>query len=236
MLNHLPTLTSRPTVRHLDLVFALDTICSDEMFEARRQFIRGVLQAVQAELQSQGQVNASVIAYGTHDGRHSPSSGGGLRGIAGTHLSPDPETALQCLNEQRCQLGDTFEAAYEEVLHALYTLRWKRSSHRELVTVGHRPPHPIRRWLVGEGDPLDCFNQPFCENKLDWRLLLAGMRGYLSMHSIAVVCPTFWPRRSVLTYTEKYANACWKEIGYTGAFRLEATTPGRVADMVLRLV
>jgi hypothetical protein len=237
MLNHLPTLTARPTVRHLDLVFALDTICSVEMFEVRRQFIRNVLDIVQHGLQSQGQINTSVFAYGPHvDDWRSPSPQDGLRGFKGTPLWPDPGLALQHLEEQECQLGYTFEAAYEEVLQALYTLNWKRSSHRVLITVGHRPPHPFRRWLVETGDPLDCFNQPFCENNLDWRFLLTCMRSFLRMHSITVVCPPFWPPHSRLSYTEKYANACWKEIGYTSALRLESTSAERVADMVLQLV
>lgn len=206
------------------------------MFEERRQFIKDMLHIVQDKLQTDGVIKTSVIAYGMHQSLHTEPSQTGLRGISGTNLSPDPGRALRCLEEQECQIGDTFEAAYEEVLRALYTLEWRRTSHRVLITVGHRPPHPFRRWLTQEGDPLDCFGQPFCENELDWRYLLAGMRSYLRMHSIAVVCPSFWPRQSGLSYTEKYATTCWKEIGYTSALKLETTNSDWVAEMVLQLV
>jgi hypothetical protein len=236
MLNHLPTLTARPNARHLDLVFALDTICSGPDFEERRQFIKNVLQIVRNELQSQGQLNVGLIAYGPHTNRHSRWSQGGLRGISGTPLSPDLSLPLEFLHRQACQDGDTFEAAYEEVLHAIYHLRWKRSHHRVLVTVGHRPPHPFRQWLVEKGDPLDCIYQPSCEDNLDWRFLVAGMRSYLRMHSVAVVCPTSWPPNSSLGYTEHYARACWKEIGYTKALMFRTTSPEMLAALVLQLV
>jgi len=225
-LNHLPTLAARPDSRSLDLMFLLDTICSEPVFEERCKFIRDIIRNVVKDFPTEGRLRVGMLPYGPHLSGPMPFA----------KLTTDIRSVQRFLQRRTTHPGGTFEAAYEEALLGLYNLDWGPSTHRVMVTIGHRPPHPYYPWSRTSGDPFDCYDQQFCEKNFDWRLLLAPLRSYLRLHSIVVLCPSTWPYNSTLTYTEEYANYCWKEIGYTSLLSFDSVTAGEVASGVLQLV
>ncbi|HEX8145495.1 MAG TPA: hypothetical protein VF553_23200 [Pyrinomonadaceae bacterium] len=225
-LTHLPTLAARPDSRSLDLVFLLDTICSDETLDERRKYVRNIIRNVSQDFPAEGHLRVGVIPYGPH---HSAK-------MSFAKLSTETARIQKFLRAQSAHPGGPFEAAYEEALYGLYNLDWSRASHRVMVTVGHRPPHPYKPFSYREGDPFDCLGQQFCEKNLDWRLLLAPLRSHLRLRSIAVVCESNWTGQSSLTYTDEYANFCWAEIGYTNLLNFDMTTAGEVARDILKLI
>lgn len=225
-LSHIPTLAARPDSHSLDMIFILDTICSEQLFERRCKFIRDIIRNVKNGLPAEGSLRVGAIPYGPHTS---------TRQMPIAKLSSNIDSTQRFLKRQRAHLGGPFEAAYEEALYGLYDLNWGSVSHRVLVTVGYRPPHPYRPWSRALGDPFDCFNQQFCEKGLDWWLLLAPLRSYLRLNSIVVMCPSTWPNDSALTYTNEYADHCWREIGYTSLLNFNSTTAGEVARDILLL-
>jgi hypothetical protein len=225
-LNHLPTLAARPDSHSLDLVFIVDAVCSEQLLERRCKFVRDIIRNVVNGLPEEGHLRVGAIAYGPHTSTRIPVA----------RLSTNIDSIQRFLRAQDAHPGGPFEAAYEEVLYGLYDLNWGPVSHRVILTVGYRPPHPYRPWAQSSGDPFDCYNQQFCEKGFDWWLLLAPLRSYLRLHSIVIVCPSNWHDNSALTYTDDYAEFCWREIGYTNLFSLNSTTAGEVARDILQLV
>lgn len=234
---YFPTLATRPNSRVMDLVFILDTICQEETLKERRRFIRGIIQEVAQELEAEGDLRVSIIPYGPHEKLRSGSSPDSLW-IPLAPLTSDLSSIYRFLRKQVAQQGKGFEAAYEEALYTLHALEWDRTSHRVLVTVGHRPPRPCKPWSQRLGDPFDCYYQESCEKNLDWRFLLTGMRSGLRIHSVAVSCQSTWLTNSVLKYAERYTNYCWKEIGYTMFMRFSSNpaVPKQLARTLLKLV
>lgn len=225
-LNHLPTLTARPDSHSLDLMFIVDTVCSGQIFQSRCNFIRNVIRLVEKESFAEEHLRVGVIPYGPHVHGRLPVA----------KLNGKTDAAVRFLKSQTAHPGGTFEAAYEEALYALYSVDWGPSTHRVLVTVGHRPPYPDNPWSRTSGDPFDCLYQQFCERNLDWRLLLPPLRSFLRLHSLVIACSSTWRGDSALTYTDEYANYCWREIGYTSLLSFNSTTPGEVVRTIRELV
>lgn len=238
-LEHLPTLANRPNSQALDLVFILDTICSEDALNERRRFIRNVIQEVADDLPTEGNLRVGVIPYGPHENLVSDSQPDSIQiPISLAPLTENLSSVLRFLRGQAAQLSKGFEGAYEEALYVLHNLEWRPTSHRILVTVGHRPPRPSKPWLLRSKDPFDCFFQESCEQHLDWRFLLTGMRSALRIHSIAVVCKNTWLIYTTLKYAEKYANHCWKEVGYTMSLKFSPTPAAarQLAHDILKMV
>ena len=213
-LGHLPTMATRADSRAMDLVFILDTICNESTFKERCRFIRTIIQDVSRELQTDGELRVGIIPYGPHENLLLDSQSELIQ-MPLAPLNSDLNSIYQFLRTQKEQSGRGFEAAYEEALYVLHNLDWESSSHRILVTVGHRPPRPAKPWSQRVKDPFDCYYQESCEKNLDWRFLLSGIRSTLRIHSIALICQSTWLTNTKLTYADKYAKFCWKEIGYT---------------------
>lgn len=226
MLNHLPTLAERPDSHSLDLMFILDIVCGGPTFQSRCNFIRNVIRLVEKEPFAKEHLRVGLIPYGPHVHDRVPAA----------RLSGRSDSTVRFMRNQTAHPSGTFEAAYEESLYALYNVDWGPTTHRVLVTVGHRPPYPYNPWSQSAGDPLDCPNQQFCDKNLDWRLLLPPLRSLLRLHSIVVACPSTWNGDSALTYTDEYANYCWREIGYTSLLNFDSTTAGDVVRIIRELV
>ena len=231
-----PALAAHPATRSLDLVFILDTVCLEETFKERRRFIRNIIQVVVEGLQPADNLRVGLIPYGPHERLPMDSSAESAQ-LSFAPLTSDINDTFRFLRYQKAQLSKGFEAAYEEALYTLHSFDWEKTSQRIVVTVGHRPPRPSKPWSLRARDPFDCYYQEACEKNLDWRFLLPVMRSVLRIHSFAVICPSTWLPHSKLTYTERYATICWKEIGYTQAIRFNPATAAvrQLGQTLLRL-
>lgn len=218
----IPTLRQYPEAGQIDLVFILDTICSNGIFRARQSYIKNLLNAVKNSLQPGGRLRLGAIAYrASRRGSKDPSS------FEGFQLSDSADDVMNFLKAKRPTDGRNFEAAVEEVLEALYRFGWARASRRFVVAVGNRPPHPLIR------EP-NCVGQLTSPPRYDWRVLLTGLRSYYRINFISVVCKVHWPADDQPDYAEEYAINCWREIGYTATFKFNPANYAAVAGLITK--
>jgi hypothetical protein len=218
----IPTLRQYSEAKDVDLVFILDTICSNGIFRTRQNYIKNLLNAVKVNLPLGGRLRLGAIAY-----RASKRASKDPNSFEGFQLSDSTGDVMNFLKAKRPTNGTNFEAAVEEALEALYRFGWNRASRRFVVAVGNRPPHPLIR------EP-ECSGQLPSPPKYDWRVLLAGLRSYYRVNFISVVCPIYWPASDLPDYAEEYAVNCWREIGYTATFKFNPANYETVADLIAK--
>jgi hypothetical protein len=218
----IPTLRQYPEARQIDLVFILDTICSDEIFRARQNYIKKLLNAVKTNLPLGSRLRLGAVAY--RASKREPKDPSSFEGF---QLSDSTGDVMNFLKAKRPTNGTNFEAAVEEVLEALYRFGWARASRRFVVAVGNRPPHPLIR------EP-NCVGQLPSPPKYDWRVLLTGLRSYYRINFISVVCQTYWPADDQPSYAEEYVVNCWREIGYTATFKFKPANYAAVAGLITK--
>lgn len=212
-------------VRHLggvDLVLILDTIGNEESLRARREFAHGVLTEAEQGLREFGELRVGVLAYGEY-------------GLPGDFIHPVGSEPLRrydlgLLPEGLSALGELapvssrdFEVAAEAALAALKGLHWRPLSAHCLVSVGNRPPHPVRTGT---------FQQVASPGGQDWRGLLVEARRWLRPRNICVLDEVVWPAGRLPAHAETYMAEFWHEFADVALLRLERTSPAEVVRLL----
>lgn len=213
--------------QYIDLVCIVDCIGNPELIEERCDFVRAFVKVLERRLGPFNRLQVSLLAYTDHNHLRSQVYKSGSQALHWSDLG-SPEEMLRALRQVRAEPGQDFEAALEDALAALNGLDWHPESHRFAVTIGSRPPHPLR--------PQAGLRQVGSPSGQDWAWLLEYAQNRLKLHSISILCPIFWPSMNLPSHAEEYAAYCWREIGYTARFRFQRTTPEEVAESVMKVV
>jgi hypothetical protein len=210
----------------LELVLAIDTIGDAAALAARVTFARGVCEELLQNLGAFDSLRVAVIGYADHN--HQTSLEGQVRVEPVTVIDfAEPRRLERMLGRLHLSEGQDYEAAFEDALDSLFKLSWSASSHRVLVAIADRPPHPRK--------PEPGLRQLGSPAGLDWRTLVKRSETELRLQRVAVRCPTYWPGAYRLpAHAARYAMAAWREIANAGYFDLTQHRPVDVARRLIR--
>jgi hypothetical protein len=210
----------------IDLVCIIDLIGDTKTIQKRRKFASDLIQAIQQRLEATVTLHVGLLAYGDYNHikaerhRQHPAP-------VQFHPLDKPEIILEQIQALEPQTGQDFEAALEDALAKLGEFHWSLQSSRFMTIVGNRPPHPYR--------PVRGWEQIGSPSKRNWHVLIEQARSD-HIHSIAIVFPIWSPRGGRFPrHIQRYADHCWREIGYTALFHYGKITHEEVAQQFIRI-
>ncbi|MGW7262359.1 hypothetical protein [Streptomyces sp. NPDC054842] len=213
-----PRRLSRP--RPVDLVLAVETAGPRAdgavAVEERLQEAAAVVAAVRDAVGDESALRVGLIGYRDHaplDRRHHSDPL-----VHRVGLSP-ARTAEDVLAEWRgSALRHDFATGLEHVPHELAHWRdaWRPDSHRVLLVVGSRPPHPHSRppQVLRRGAAVR-----ICPDRLEWESALESLRHYDAVTCFAVVDEPAWmDRLAGEPHLARWAGRAWDLFGAEGRF------------------
>lgn len=209
---------------YLDLAIIIDTIGDDLVLQSRRTFVQNLIEAIRQGISPKTGLRVAILAYGDYNHIQSRFYENHPPPLLQHDLGEVSE-AIQALNSLDPISGQDFEAALEDALAALKQLQWHPESLRVAVTIGSRPPHPLR--------PQPGRRQLASPAGYDWREILGRAQEQLELHSVGVLWPIFWPSANIPEHAASYVRTCWEEIGFTALFDYHTTSPAQVARAIL---
>jgi hypothetical protein len=213
----------------VDLVCIVDLTGTQDQVDKRRMFAQELVSSLNTAYGTVGVLRVSVLGYG--DDVHGIPSRTGLaeRRVfdSGDFASPtDAHQILQGLTAVDDPHQDV-AAALEDALVRLEGRNWRLHSHRLVITIGARPPHP----------PAQEAGITPCDFKHDWRASLNYLREVLGIKTIFVHCAPPPPPAGVRIDPRQaeYVKRAIENLGILGFFRSEQSTPQQVAQCAARL-
>ncbi|MFD7796654.1 hypothetical protein [Streptomyces sp. NPDC059759] len=215
---HTPRRLSRP--RPVDLVLAVEIAGPQAdggvAVEERLQEAAAVVAAVRDAVGDEDTLRIGLIGYRDHAPLDRPHHSDPL--VHRVALS-DPQAAEQVLGGwHRSALRHDFATGLEHVPHELSYWRdaWRPDSHRVLLVVGSRPPHPRNRppRVLRRGAAVR-----ICPDRLEWEAALRSVRHYDGVACVAVVDePTWMDRLAGEPHLAQWADRAWDLFGAEGRF------------------
>lgn len=215
---HTPRRLARP--RPVDLVLAVEIagpqadggVAVDE----RLQEAVAVVEAVREAVGGEESLRVGLIGYRDHAPLDRPHHSDPL--VHRVALS-DPRAAEQALGGwHRSALRHDFATGLEHVPHELSFWRdaWRPDSHRVLLVVGSRPPHPRSRppQVLRRGAAVR-----ICPDRVEWETALRSVRHYDGVTCVAVVDePTWMDHLAGEPHLARWADRAWDLFGAEGRF------------------
>ncbi|MFJ8988916.1 hypothetical protein ACIRQH_00815 [Streptomyces sp. NPDC102279] len=215
---HTPRRLSRP--RPVDLVLAVEIagpqadggVAVDE----RLQEAAAVVAAVRVAVGDENTLRVGLIGYRDHAPLDRPHHSDPV--VHRMALS-NPRAAEQALGGwHRNPLRHDFATGLEHVPHELSSWRdaWRPDSHRVLLVIGSRPPHPQSRppQVLRRGAAVR-----ICPDRLEWEVALRSVRHYDGVSCVAVVDePTWMDRLAGEPHLAQWADRAWDLFGAEGRF------------------
>jgi hypothetical protein len=215
---HTPRRLSRP--RPVDLVLAVETAGPQAdggvAVEERLQEAAAVVAAVRDAVGDDTVLRVGLIGYRDHaplDRRHHSDPL-----VHRVGLSSATSAAKELADWQRTALRHDFATGLEHVPHELahWSTVWRPESHRVLLVLGSRPPHPHSRppQVLRRGAAVR-----ICPDRVEWERALESLRHYDGVHCVAVVDePSWMDRLAGEPHLAQWANRAWDLFGAEGRF------------------
>ncbi|MFG2308771.1 hypothetical protein ACGFS9_08770 [Streptomyces sp. NPDC048566] len=213
-----PRRLSRP--RPVDLVLAVEIAGPQAdggvAVEERLQEAAAVVAAVRDAVGEEDSLRVGLIGYRDHAPLDRPHHSDPL--VHRVALSP-PRAAEQVLGGwHRSVLRHDFATGLEHVPQELSAWRdaWRPDSHRVLLTVGSRPPHPRSRppQVLRRGAAVR-----ICPDRLEWEAALRSVRHDDGVTCLAVIDePTWMDRLAGEPHLARWADRAWDLFGAEGRF------------------
>ncbi|MFI1167555.1 hypothetical protein ACH4UM_29130 [Streptomyces sp. NPDC020801] len=213
-----PRQLSRP--RPVDLVVAVEVAGPQAdggtAVEERLQEAAAVVTAVQDAVGVEETLRVGLIGYRDHDPLDRPGDRGPVVRRLGMSAAPDAALALASWRPR--PLRHDFATGLEHVPRELSAWRplWRADSHRVLLVVGSRPPHPRARppRVLRRGAAVR-----ICPDRLDWQAELDAVRHYDGVACVAVVDEPAWmDDLQGEPHLAHWADHAWHAFGAEGRF------------------
>lgn len=184
--------------------------------EERLQEAAAVVIAVQDAVGGDDTLRVGLIGYRDHDPLHGPRDHDPVVHRVGMSAAPDAARALE--SWRPCPLRHDFATGLEHVPGELpgWRHQWRADSHRVLLVVGSRPPHPRARppQVLRRGAPVR-----ICPDRLDWQAELDAARHHEGVACVAVVDEPAWMDELVgEPHLAHWADHAWGAFGTEGRF------------------
>ncbi|MGW1399620.1 hypothetical protein ACWCRF_13275 [Streptomyces sp. NPDC002405] len=197
--------------------------------EERLQEAAAVVTAVQDAVGGEDTLRVGLIGYRDHDPLHRPRDHDPVVHRVGMSAAPDAARALE--SWRPCPLRHDFATGLEHVPGELpgWRHQWRTDSHRVLLVVGSRPPHPRARppQVLRRGAPVR-----ICPDRLDWQAELDAARRREGVACVAVVDEPAWMDELVgEPHLAHWADHAWGAFGTEGRF-IAGHDPRQIAAAV----
>ncbi|MEU3347265.1 hypothetical protein ABZ723_20205 [Streptomyces sp. NPDC006700] len=184
--------------------------------EERLQEAAAVVTAVQDAVGGDDTLRVGLIGYRDHDPLHRPRDHDPVVHRVGMSAAPDAARVLE--SWRPCPLRHDFATGLEHVPGELpgWRHQWRADSHRVLLVVGSRPPHPRARppQVLRRGAPVR-----ICPDRLDWQAELDAARRHEGVACVAVVDEPAWMDELVgEPHLAHWADHAWGAFGTEGRF------------------
>ncbi|GGX70582.1 hypothetical protein [Streptomyces anandii] len=213
-----PRRLSRP--RPVDLMVAVEIagpqVDGGTVVEERLQEAAAVVDAVAEAVGAEDTLRVGLLGYRDHDPLHRAGEHEPVVHRLGMAAAPDAVRGLAAWRPS--PLRHDFATGLEHVPHELAAWRrlWRPDSHRVLLVVGSRPPHPRTRppQVLRRGVAVR-----ICPDRLDWRSALATARHYDGLACVAVVDEPVWMEDLAgEPHLAHWAAHAWDAFGTEGRF------------------
>jgi len=214
----MPRRLSRP--RPVDLVLAVETAGprSDggTAVEERLQEAAAVVTAVRDAVGGGDALRVGLIGYRDHAPLDRPHDSDPIVHRVGMSTAKAAEQALAGWHHSA--LRHDFATGLEHVPYELTGWRhvWRPDSHRVLLVVGSRPPHPRSRppQILRRGAAVR-----ICPDRLEWEAALAAVRDHEGLACVAVVDePSWMDHLEGEPHLARWAGRAWGLFGADGRF------------------
>ncbi|MFJ2717894.1 hypothetical protein [Streptomyces sp. NPDC087437] len=197
--------------------------------EERLQEAAAVVTAVQDAVGGEDTLRVGLIGYRDHDPLHRPRDHDPVVHRVGMSAAPDAARALE--SWRPCPLRHDFATGLEHVPGELpgWRHQWRTDSHRVLLVVGSRPPHPRARppQVLRRGAPVR-----ICPDRLDWQAELDAARRHEGVACVAVLDEPAWMDELVgEPHLAHWADHAWGAFGTEGRF-IAGHDPRQIAAAV----
>ncbi|MFE7778199.1 hypothetical protein ACFU5O_30745 [Streptomyces sp. NPDC057445] len=226
-----PRRLSRP--RPVDLVLALEIAGPQAgggtAVEERLQEAAAVVTAVREAVGSGDTLRVGLIGYRDHAPLDRPYDSDPIVHRVGMSTAQVAEQALSGWHHST--LRHDFATGLEHVPHELTGWRhlWRPDSHRVLLVVGSRPPHPRSRppQVLRRSAPVR-----ICPDRLEWEAALEAVRHHDGVACVAVVDEPAWmDHLEGEPHLARWADRAWDLFGAEGRFTA-GHDPRRIAAAV----
>ncbi|WP_208865852.1 hypothetical protein [Streptomyces zinciresistens] len=197
--------------------------------EARLREAAAVVTAVRAAVGDEPGLRVGLFGYRDHDPLHRPGDHDPVVHRVGMCTAAEAVRVLASWHPH--PLRHDFATGLEHLPGEIRAWRhlWRADSHRVLLTVGSRPPHPPARppRVVQRGAPVR-----ICPDRLDWQSELRAARRHEDIVCLAVVDEPAWmgdPRAE--PHLTQWAQYAWHAFGAEGRFSA-GHDPERIAAAV----
>ncbi|MFE2509986.1 hypothetical protein [Streptomyces naganishii] len=213
-----PRRLSQP--RPVDLMVAVEIagpqVDGGTAVEERLQEAAAVVDAVSEAVGAEDTLHVGLLGYRDHDPLHRAGEHEPVVHRFGMATAPDAVRGLAAWRP--CPLRHDFATGLEHVPHELAAWRhlWRPGSHRVLLVVGSRPPHPRTRppQVLRRGAAVR-----ICPDRLDWHADLAAARHYDGLACVAVVDEPVWMEDLAgEPHLAHWAADAWGAFGTEGRF------------------
>lgn len=226
-----PRRLSRP--RTVDLVLAVEVAGPQTgggaAVEERLQEAAAVVAAVRHAVGGGDTLRVGLIGYRDHAPLDRPYDSDPIVHRLGMAAAQTAERALAGWHHST--LRHDFATGLEHVPHELAARRhlWRPDSHRVLLVIGSRPPHPraappqvLRRSAAVR----------ICPDRIEWESVLDDVRHYDGVSCVAVVDEPAWmDRLEGEPHLARWADRAWDLFGADGRFTA-GHDPRRIASAV----